>query len=232
MGDWIGSDWVAVSCTSCLICTDSGTRQFVSLSPFGIERNRDNKEPFHHGLRRNSGAFTQQPSKTNYLDSIELVNRMVRAISDNNNDSTSGQRTSFTPRSATKMLPLVRRIVADMLQLSRSIDAQREQLRGIDKLTETNDQPDYREELSDIRGSLTGDERRLEICFSELAALGLEAHQPFDGSIDFPAVFNRRRVRLCWRPEDERVEHWHEVGKSVHERKKIDPKLFGVESLN
>jgi hypothetical protein len=155
---------------------------------------------------------------------------MVRAISDSNNDSTL--RTAFTPRSATNMLPLVRRIVADMLQLSRTIDAQREQLRGIDKLPETIDQPDYREELSDIRGSLVDDERRLEVCFSELTALGLEVHQPFDGSIDFPAVLNRRRVQLCWHPEDERVEHWHEVGKSVQERQKIDPSKFGLESLN
>jgi len=157
---------------------------------------------------------------------------MVRAISDNNNDSTAGQRAAFTPCSATNMLPLIRRIVADMLQLSRSIDAQREQLRGIDKLPETIDQADYREELSDIRGSLVDDERRLEVCFNELTALGLEVHQPFDGSIDFPAVHNRRRVRLGWHPEDERVEHWHEVGKSVQERQKIDPSKFGVESLN
>ncbi len=157
---------------------------------------------------------------------------MVRAISDNNNDSTSGHRSAFTPRSATLMLPLVRRIAADMIQLSRSIDAQREQLRGIDKLPETIDQADYREELSDIRGSLVDDERRLEVCISELTALGLEAHQPFDGSIDFPAVLNRRRVQLCWHPEDERVEHWHEVGTSAEERQKIDPAKFGLESLN
>lgn len=157
---------------------------------------------------------------------------MVRAISNNNNDSASGKRTAFTPSSATNMLPLVRRIVADMLQLSRSIDAQREQLRGIDKLAETIDQPDYREELSDIRGSLLDDERRLEFCFRELTALGLEPHQPFDGSIDFPAVLNRRQVRLCWCPDDERVEHWHEVGKSVQTRQKIDPAKFGLESLN
>ena len=155
---------------------------------------------------------------------------MVRAISDNN-DPTAGHDTAFTPCSATKMLPLVRHIVADIMQLSRSIDAQREQLSVIDKLPETIDQPDYREELSDIRGSLAADEHRLGVCLSELAALGLEAHQPFDGSIDFPAMLNRRRVHLCWRPEDERVEHWHEVGKSM-ERKKVDSKKFGAESLN
>ena len=102
---------------------------------------------------------------------------MVRAIRDNNNDSTSGRDTGFTPRSATNMLPLVRRIVDDILRLSRSIDAQREQLRGIDRLTETMDQPDYREELSDIRASLADDEQRLRGCFGELADTNLNVDQ-------------------------------------------------------
>ena len=157
---------------------------------------------------------------------------MVRAVSDKNNDPKVGIRTEFTPIAATKMLPLVRRIVADIIQLSHSIDVQREQLRGIDALPETIDQPDYREELSDIRGSLADDEQRLEACNSELLALGLQAHVPFDGSVDFPAVMNRRSVRLCWQPEDDSVEHWHEVGQSKDQRKKIDAQKFGVESLN
>lgn len=157
---------------------------------------------------------------------------MVRAISDKNNDSTVGIQTEFTPVAATKMLPLVRSIVADITQLSRSIDVQREQLRGVDALPETIDQPNYREELSDIRGSLAEDEQRLAACLSELSALGLQAHIPFDGSVDFPAIMNRRSIQLCWQPEDDQVDHWHEVGQSKDERKKVDAQMFGVESLN
>lgn len=130
------------------------------------------------------------------------------------------------------MLPLVRRIVEDMIQLSDSIGAQREQLREIDNLPETIDQPNYQEELTDIRGSLAEDEQRLEDCRSELTALGLETHHPFDGSIDFPAFLNRRQVRLCWHPDDKQVEYWHEIGKSVTERQKIDSSKFGQGSLN
>lgn len=155
---------------------------------------------------------------------------MVRAIRDDSDSIPA--RGEFTPNSATRMLPLLRRIVADMVRLTRSIDAQREQLRGIDQLPETIDRPNYREEVSDIRGSLAQDEQRLHECRSELAALGVESHQPFDGSVDFPAVVNRRRVRLCWTPGDERVEHWHEVGQPACERKKVDAQKFGAESLN
>lgn len=153
---------------------------------------------------------------------------MVRAI--RNNDPASHVRTEFTPSSATKMLPLVRRIAAEMLELTRVIASQREQLRGIDQLPETMAQSEYRDEVSDIRGSLADDEKRLDDCRRELSSLGLESHVPFDGAIDFPTILNRRRVQLCWIPEDDRVEYWHEVGQSRHDRKKIGTQEFGVGS--
>jgi hypothetical protein len=157
---------------------------------------------------------------------------MVRAISNKNGDSSVGLRSEFTPVAATKMLPLVRSIVADIIQLSHVIEVRRERLRGIDALPATSDHPDYRDELSDIRGSLADDEHRLEACLSELLSLGLEAHLPFDGSVDFPAVLNRRQVRLCWQPEDQQVDHWHEIGQTKEQRQKIGAQQFGVESLN
>ena len=93
-------------------------------------------------------------------------------------------------------------------------------------------QPDYQEELSDIRDSLAEDQQRLDDCFAELISLGVEPHLPFSGTIDFPAEWNRRPIRLCWRPGDEEVMYFHEPGQEPSERKKIDPKWFGAESLN
>lgn len=155
---------------------------------------------------------------------------MVRAIRDKN-DPAAGD-SPFTPRRATEMLPLVRRIAADMLRLSESITAQREQIKGIDNLPETIEHADYQEELRDIRTSLTADEERLQACLGELASLGIEAHHPIDGSIDFPAVINRREVCLCWHPDDETVNHWHEQGESSQSRQKVERHSFGHESLN
>lgn len=150
---------------------------------------------------------------------------MVRALS-NDNDSAAGS-VRFTPSSATVMLPLVRRIVADMVRLQRAIAVQQEQIKGIDRLPETIERAAYQEELRDIRGSLSDDETRLRMCIEELAALGLQPHLPIDGTVDFPALMNRRLVRLCWHPDDERVEHWHENGESFRDRKKVDPHSFG-----
>lgn len=158
---------------------------------------------------------------------------MVRAISDNsNNDSRSGLRTSFTPRDATEMLPLVRRIVEDILMLQQAISVQLQQLKTIDSLPETIEHSDYREEVSDIRTSLSQDQERLDACVCELNSLGVELHDPFEGSVDFPAEWNRRKIRLCWHPDDEAVSYFHELGEDATKRKKIDPHWFGAESLN
>lgn len=157
--------------------------------------------------------------------------QMVRAIG-KKDDSTARTRSEFTPRTATKMLPLVKQIVRDIDRLTKSIAGQREQLRVIDQLPETIEHRDYSEEISDIRLSLVVEEKRLIQCLAELTALGLKPHTPFDGTVDFPAVINRRRVELCWHQEDERVEYWHEIGQTKADRKKIDPNKFGSESLN
>ncbi|MFK8111058.1 MAG: DUF2203 family protein [Rubripirellula sp.] len=157
---------------------------------------------------------------------------MVRAISNSDNESKSNQVSAFTPALAAKMLPLVRRIVEDLMRLNRSIEAQREQLHGIDQLSETIDQADYSEELSDVRESLEDDEQQLAACIGELTSLGLKTHLPIDGSVDFPAVINRRSVCLCWNPKDGDQLYWHEVGETTKQRQKIDPQSFAVESLN
>ena len=151
---------------------------------------------------------------------------MVRAIENPDDLPQSATGQPFTVETAAKMLPLVRRIVADMEVLSKTVDCQRERLSVIDQLPETIDQPDYQEELADIRGSLEAEEERLQACVRELHALGLEPHLPFDGSVDFPAVINRREVRLCWHPDDEGIEYWHEIGEVSADRQKLDSEIL------
>lgn len=146
---------------------------------------------------------------------------MVRAISDNKNDSTEKSFATFTTTSATRMLPLVRKIVHDLLRLDDAIKAQSEQLRGVDELVETIDQTDYQEELSDIRCTLDTDQRKFESYLRELQSLGLQPHIPFDGSVDFPSEMNRCQIRLCWHPGDDRVEYWHAIGQTTEQRRKL-----------
>lgn len=107
----------------------------------------------------------------------------------------------------------------------------REQLRGIDSLSDTIESQSYREEVADVRGSLQYDQHQVLACIAELRSFGVEVHDPFDGFVDFPAVLNRRPIRLCWKPADERVEYWHELGQSGHDRKKLDSTVAGAAAM-
>ncbi|QDT04657.1 hypothetical protein K227x_30510 [Rubripirellula lacrimiformis] len=153
---------------------------------------------------------------------------MVRAIHHSQDNSSGKLASAFTPSAATRTLPLVRRIMAELIDLDESIKAQQEQLRGVDDLVETIDHKPYLDELSDVRGSLEDDVRRMQSCIDELASFGVQVHQPFDGSVDFPALLNRRPVQLCWHPADDKVEHWHEVGQSSKDRQKLDAATVGM----
>ena len=151
---------------------------------------------------------------------------MVRAIKNNDSEASPVVKMTYTPARATRTLPFVRRVVKDLMNLRSSIDRQRVQLAGISQMSETIDQAAYRDELTDMHQSLTSDEIRFNECISELDAIGAVPHDPFDGTVDFPALLNRRPIRLCWQPGDEKVEYWHEIGEPAKDRKKIDHEML------
>ncbi len=150
---------------------------------------------------------------------------MVRAIENTDDPSPPKVGEPFTVETATATLPLVERIVADMMRLHRTVERQRERLSVVDELQDTTEQSDYQEELADIRDSMEGEEKQLAACIRELNALGVEPQMPFDGSVDFPAVINRRAVCLCWHPGDQGIEYWHEMGQPASARQKLHVKL-------
>ncbi len=127
------------------------------------------------------------------------------------------------------MLPLLRTILRDALQLSQAIDRQRDQIAGIDKLAETMDHPSYRDEVNDIRVTLADEEARLEQCIIELTELGVEPHLPLNGNIDFPAIVNRQPACLCWMLGENSVDFWHNVGQDASFRRPLPPQTIGAE---
>jgi hypothetical protein len=151
---------------------------------------------------------------------------MVRALDNSDEARQPITGLTYTPARATKTLPLVRRVVKDLLNLRVVMDQQQMQLDGFDQLGETINQAAYRDELADVEKTLTAEKEKWQLYINELAAIGVTHHIPFDGTIDFPAILNRRPIRLCWRPGDEAVEYWHEVDESSDDRKKIDLKML------
>ncbi|MFN8178343.1 MAG: DUF2203 domain-containing protein [bacterium] len=100
----------------------------------------------------------------------------------------------FTPAEANRTLPLVRSIVADILEKAR-------ELRGRTALSK---EPDEDEALEQIRQDI------LDL-MQELEDLGA-TYKDWDfevGLVDFPAKIDGREVLLCWRSDEPHVEWYH-----------------------
>lgn len=108
---------------------------------------------------------------------------------------TSGTKI-FTVKEANQTLPLVRRIVADILATGSCI-------RDLTFEKGRQTQDDHRvNELLD----------RLDEHFEELDELGC-MYKDWNfttGLVDFPAVVNGREVLLCWRTDEPSVTHYHD----------------------
>ncbi|GIW70489.1 MAG: hypothetical protein KatS3mg102_0031 [Planctomycetota bacterium] len=120
----------------------------------------------------------------------------------------------FTPREASRTLPLVRRIVADILERGR-------RLRAL------------------LQGGWQGREQEVEQLEQQLDALLAELEQigcsykdwSFDvGLVDFPAVIDGQPVYLCWRSDEPRLAWYHPVETGYAARRPIPEELLREEA--
>jgi hypothetical protein len=129
----------------------------------------------------------------------------------------------FTIEEANRTLPLVRRIVADLMALHprwRAAVAAYELAQV--RVTAEGESADARN-LRLEAGRLAGE---IEACLDELAQIGCVFKGFEDGLIDFPAFHEERMVYLCWRHGEERIEHWHELDSGFAGRRPLDHDLL------
>jgi hypothetical protein len=126
----------------------------------------------------------------------------------------------FTLEQAERTLPLVRRIVLDLVQAypewragvaryeALTVDARPE--RG-----ETPEMVEARDAVAELAARIDGYLRELE----EIGCVfkGFEA-----GLVDFQSLRDDRPVYLCWRLGEERITHWHEIESGFDGRQPID----------
>ncbi len=116
-------------------------------------------------------------------------------------------RTTFTVDDANKTLPLVRRIVGDIVKdYWRWQDKVRQfeaaaLLRTIDRPNEDADR--LEQEAQQIARDIDG-------YVVEIRQLGVQMKGLDTGLVDFPGEVNGRPVLLCWQLGEESVQYWHD----------------------
>jgi len=113
----------------------------------------------------------------------------------------------FTPREAMKTLPLVKKIVKDILDTSFQIRTMAESIGGnIEEDENVNrlviELNDYMKELEDIG------------CYYRDWNFSI-------GLVDFPSVINNQDVYLCWRSDEQEINFYHGLHEGFSGRKEI-----------
>ncbi len=113
----------------------------------------------------------------------------------------------FTPKEANQTLPLVKRIVADILSTGDRIRALSAE---IGKNAESDPQIiQWMDQLEEL--------------FEELELLGC-SYKDWNfaiGLVDFPSVIDGQQVFLCWRSDEKELKYYHEIDAGFTGRKLI-----------
>jgi len=118
----------------------------------------------------------------------------------------------FTPKEAVKTLPLVKKIVEDILREGKEIQLLMDQVGGDVQLN-----PEIPERL-----------KNMQVYLKELLDVGCY-YKDWDfslGLVDFPSVIDGEEVFLCWRSDEETISYYHHPASGYAGRKIIPEDYF------
>jgi len=126
----------------------------------------------------------------------------------------------FSLAEAERMLPLVGRIVEDLV---------RDHQRWTDKVAafelatvgSTVNKPDPMAELLQSEAQRLA--KDIEGYVAELAELGVTCKGMDTGLVDFPAQMEGRAVYYCWKLGEDGIQYWHDVNAGFAGRQRIKP---------
>ena len=120
----------------------------------------------------------------------------------------------FSLEEANRSLPLVKRVVSDIVKThALAMKLQREVERS-GKSQKTDASAPQQKELDACMA-------KLEDFVDELSEIGCELKDYQSGLIDFVGRHEGRDVYLCWKLGEERITHWHELDSGFAGRQSV-----------
>lgn len=125
---------------------------------------------------------------------------------------------------ANRMLPLLRQIVGDIMGSWERIIEKRTEL----ECAEKGIRPDGH--AAHAHDPLASQQLKFELNYlidkinhyiREVEELGCFVEEFKRGIVNFPSVYNGRKVFLCWGPEEAAVRYWHELDETYSDRIEI-----------
>ncbi len=134
---------------------------------------------------------------------------------------------TFTVEAANRTLPLVRRIVQDIV----AEHPRWKDLVSRYELAAAGARPEWGEsqEQLGLRRDIDAVAQRINGYVDELAEVGCLLKGFEDGLVDFYGLREGRLVFLCWRLGEESVAHWHDLDAGVAGRQPITAEFVAAE---
>lgn len=126
----------------------------------------------------------------------------------------------FTVEEANNTLPLVSRIMADIVHENDRLQEVLPRLKEVRMLARRN--PTAAEELEELRNDVAAVSSRLEGYLDELAQIGCVFKGP-QGLVDYYSMRGGRPVFLCWRYGEREIRYWHELDGGFAGRQVLEP---------
>jgi hypothetical protein len=125
----------------------------------------------------------------------------------------------FTVDQANRTLPLVRRIVEDVVRQHR---LWREKILELD-LVRSTVRPGDALHAERLEREVQAMAREIDAFQRELGELGVQLKDRRLGLIDFPSEMDGRDVLLCWQLGEPEVKFWHEPSTGFDGRRQLTP---------
>lgn len=132
-------------------------------------------------------------------------------------------RGTFTLDDANRMLPLVARIVDDVVKHYEEWQRTVEEFEVAAALSRADDPTPEAEALQHRAQYLA---REIQGFLGELAGLGLEFKGFELGLVDFPGEVDGRRIFWCWKRGESAVQFWHDVESGYAGRRPVESLLL------
>ncbi|MFO7260884.1 MAG: DUF2203 domain-containing protein [bacterium] len=129
----------------------------------------------------------------------------------------------FTVEEANRTLPLVRRIVEDIVALYPTFQ---EQLRRFQELAARPHGPTEEQQLEELRVEIDRSAQQINGYIQELRQVGCLFKGFDEGLVDFYSYYQGRPIFLCWKLGEERIMHWHELDAGFAGRRPLTPEML------
>jgi len=132
----------------------------------------------------------------------------------------------FTLAEANRTLPLVKRVVQDIL----TFYPQWKDLVAQYELIVAQARPDWGESQAqiDLKAQIDAVARKINTYLGELELVGCEFKGFDEGLVDFHGRLDEREILWCWKLGEDRITHWHELDAGFAGRQPLPEVMSGT----